>query len=138
MALRTFRIRADRGHYAVLARRYKTERLGFAALAPYPTLDDLVSTLSGPDLADIVTRSRLLAALVARIQAGSSPALWSSVVLDAFRGMLGRLIRELKGVEPDEAPSLVAACFSEALLRVQPERDPDRFALSVRQKTRRL
>jgi hypothetical protein len=138
MALKTFRIRADRRHYAVLARRYETERAGVSFLEPYPTLDELVSKLAGGDRGDFVTRSRLLAALVARIQAGSSPELWSAIVLDAFRGMLGKLIRKLKGVDPEEAPSLVAACFTEVLRRVRPERDPDRFALSIRQETRRL
>ena len=138
MALRTFRIRADRRHYAVLARRYETERAGLPVLAPYPTLDALIATLSGEARADFVTRSRIVAALVARIQAGASAPLWSAVVLDAFRGMLGRLVRELKGVDRDEAPSLVGMSFAETLRRVRPERNPDCFALSVRQETRRI
>jgi hypothetical protein len=138
MALRTFRIRADRRHYAILARRYQAERVGLAFLEPYPTLDDLVATLSGKERADFATRSRLVAAVVARIQAGSNPALWSAIVLDAFRGMLGKLIRKLKGVDPEEAPSIVAEGFAEALRRVKPERDPDLFALSLRQEARRL
>jgi hypothetical protein len=134
----TFRIRADHGHFRVLARRYAAERTALPVLAPYPTLDALVSALSGSERADQLTRCHVLAALVARIQSGASVPLWSAVVLDAFRGMLGRVSRELKGVEPDEASPLVAACFFEALRRVRPERDPDRFAMYVRQETRRL
>jgi hypothetical protein len=138
MALPTFRIQADRRHYAVLARRYETERAGLPFLEPYPTLDELVAKLSCRDPEDFVTRSRLLVELVTRIHAGSSPALWSAIVLDAFRGMLGRLLRKLKGVDPEEAPSLVAAGFTEALRQVRPERNPDRLALDLRQETRRM
>jgi hypothetical protein len=135
--MQTYRIRFYRGHYKVLSCRYETERYAVADLAPYPTLDALVSTLSGGDRADLPTRSRLLAALVARIQARPS-SLWSAVVLDAFRGMLGRLARSLKGIDRQEAYALVATCFCEALRRVRPERDPDRFAMYVRQETRRV
>jgi hypothetical protein len=137
MALRTFRIRGDLGHYNVLARRYETARAGIPLLEPYPTLDELVSTLSNNKRVDKVTRSHILAALVARIQAGASPDLWSAVVLDAFRGMLGTLLKGLKGVEPEEASAIVAKGFCEALRGVRPERDPDFFAASVRQETRR-
>jgi hypothetical protein len=135
--MQTYRIRFHLGHYRVLSRRYETERAAVSALAPYPTLDALVSILSGRDRADLPTRSRLLTALVELIQAGPS-SLWSAVVLDAFRGMLGRLARSLKGNDRQEAYALVAASFCEALRRVRPERDPDRFAMYVRQETRRV
>jgi hypothetical protein len=136
MAIRTFRIRADPSAFKALSLRYETEHEGVPALAPYPTLDALVTTLSGRDRADLPRRSHLLAAIAAHSRAAPSP-LWSAVLLDAFRGMLVLLARELQGVERSETPALVGACFCEALARVRPERDPGRFPMYVRQETRR-
>ena len=81
-------------------------------------------------------RSALIGALVAQMQRMPDP-LWSSILLDAFRGMLGRLSRLIQGPDKNECDALVAASFLEALAHVRPERDPSRIAMYVRQETRR-
>jgi hypothetical protein len=119
-----------------LSRLYTARHGDDAELAPYPTLDALLSALHGKWRADPLTRRRLLCAVIALHQADPS-ALWSAVALHAFRGMLVHLSSKLRGVDRDDADSLVALGLLEALHRVHPERDPERIAMYVRQETRR-
>jgi hypothetical protein len=124
--------------FARLSRLYTARSSAHPALAAYPTLDALLSTLHGPRRADPVTRRRLLCAVIAEHQATPSP-LWSAIALHVFRGMLAHLLKGLRGVDDrNEAQGLVVAGLLEALMRVRPERDPDRIAMYVRQETRRV
>ena len=131
------RIQKGTLEFARLSRLYATRAGAHPTLAPYPTLDALLSAVFGRGQADLATRQRLLCAVLVEHQAAPGP-LGAAIALHAFRGMLVHLSRSLQGVDDrDEADAIVATGLLEALKRVRPERDPDRMPMYVRQETRR-
>jgi hypothetical protein len=131
--------RLQRGtvEFARLSRLYACRSGVHPALAPYPTLDALLTALLGRGQAEPETRRRLLCAVLVEHRAAPGP-LGAAIVLHAFRGMLVGLSKSLVGVDdPDEADAIVAAGLIEALGHVRADRDPRGIGLRIRQKTRR-
>jgi hypothetical protein len=133
----TFQIQNKSLEFVRFSRLYRALCADDPVLAAHPTLDALLTALDASDGADATTRKRVLCAVISKHQSAPTP-LWSAIAFHAFRGMLGRLSKTLVGVKPEEADSLVACAFVEALTRVRPARDPERIALYVRQETRRV
>jgi hypothetical protein len=118
-----------------LARDYVERGHEHPALHAYPTLRMLLSALSKAG-APLDVRSQIVCALITRWRRTHDP-LWSSILLQTFDGMLGRLRNRPRGPHRDDAECLVTAAFLEALTRVRPSHDPARIAMYVRQETRR-
>lgn len=130
-------IQTNTVEYRRLCRLYAARLATHPAFAAYPTLDALASVFHGSGRADLGTRTRLLAVVVAEHRATPDP-LGPAIVLHAFHDMLAGLSRSLLGVESrEEADAVVVSALLEALTRVHPERDPDRLPMYMRQETRR-
>jgi hypothetical protein len=71
------------------------------------------------------------------LHARTRDRLWGALLLRAFRPMLLNVARCLRGGSRDDRDALLLMSFHEALLRVDPLRDPARIAMYVRQETRR-
>jgi hypothetical protein len=109
-----FQIHLHSSGYVRSSRIYLAQRGDDPALAAHPTLDAVLSALSGPERADVATRSRLLCAILAR------------------------MVKRLVHVDRDEAGALVALALLEALGRVRIDYEPEFVVMRVWRETRRL
>lgn len=126
---------------AFVGPRYTARRFDHAALAPYPTIPSLLAE-TAPIRVDKKWRvtpegSRILCALIELHQRTPRDRLWVAILLRAFEAMLKATARKLKGGSRDDQTCLLLACFNRALVRVDPEHDPERIAMYVRHRTRR-
>jgi hypothetical protein len=125
---------------ALLAPRYDTQRLEHPILASYGSIDALFAEtepkMQGKKKVVSPEGSAVLVALV-ELHAKTRDRLWGALLLRAFQPMLMNVARHLRGGSRDDRDSLLLMSFHEALLRVDPLRDPARIAMYVRQETRR-
>jgi hypothetical protein len=125
---------------ALVSPRYDARRLEHPALASYGSLDALFAETEPkkPGKKKIVSPqgSAILVALV-DLHARTRDRLWGALLLRAFRPMLENVARHLHGGLRDDRDAALLLSFHEALLRVDPLRDPLRIAMYVRQETRR-
>jgi hypothetical protein len=138
MRLNTFR--ALSRELAFLSPRYDAQRFEHPVLASYASLDALFAETEpkkqGKKTVISPEGSAVLAALV-ELHAKTRDRLWGALLLRAFRPMLEKIARTLRGGARDDRDALLLMSFHEALLRVDPKRDPARIAMYVRQETRR-
>ena len=125
---------------ALVAPRYGARRFEHPVLASYGSLDALFAKTEpkkqGKKTVVSPEGSAILAALV-DLHARTRDRLWGALLLRAFRPMLLNVGRHLRGGSRDDRDALLLMSFHEALLRVDPLRDPARIAMYVRQETRR-
>jgi hypothetical protein len=125
---------------AMLAPRYDAQRLEHPVLASYGSIDALFAETEhkkqGKKKVVSPEGSAILVALV-ELHAKTRDRLWGALLLRAFRPMLLNVARRLRGGSRDDRDALLLMSFQEALLRVDPLRDPSRIAMYVRQETRR-
>jgi hypothetical protein len=128
------------GEFALVAPRYDAQRLEHPVLASYGSLDALFAETEpkkqGKKTVVSPEGSAILVALV-ELHAKTRDRLWGALLLRAFRPMLLNVARRLRGGSRDDRDALLLMSFHEALLRVDPLRDPLRIAMYVRQETRR-
>ena len=139
MALKEF-FAALPAELALLAPRYDARRLEHPALASYRSIDALFAETEpkkqGKKKVVSPEGSAILVALV-DLHAKTRDRLWGALLLRAFRPMLLNVARHLRGGSRDDRDALLLMSFHEALLRVDPLKDPARIAMYVRQETRR-
>jgi hypothetical protein len=139
MALKEF-FAALSGELALLAPRYDVQRLEHPVLASYGSIDALFAATEpkkqGKKKVVSPEGSAILVALV-DLHAKTRDRLWGALLLRAFRPMLLNVSRRLRGGSRDDRDALLLMSFHEALLCVDPLRDPLRIAMYVRQETRR-
>jgi len=125
---------------ALFAPRYGARLLEHPVLASYGSIDALLAETEpkkqGKKKVVSPEGSAILVALV-DLHAKTRDRLWGSLLLRAFRPMLLNVARRLRGGSRDDRDALLLMSFHEALLRVDPRRDPTRIAMYVRQETRR-
>jgi hypothetical protein len=125
---------------ALLAPRYDTRRLEHPVLASYRSVDALFAETEpkkhGKKKVVSPEGSAILVALV-ELHAKTHDRLWGALLLRAFQPMLLNVARHLRGGSRDDRDALLLMSFHEALLRVDPLKDPARIAMYVRQETRR-
>jgi hypothetical protein len=125
---------------ALVAPRYDAQRLEHPVLASYGSLDALFAETEpkkqGKKTVVSPEGSAVLVALV-DLHARTRDRLWGALLLRTFRPMLLNVARRLRGGSRDDRDALLLMSFHEALLRVDPLRDPARIAMYVRQETRR-
>jgi hypothetical protein len=125
---------------ALVAPRYDAQRFEHPVLASYGSLDALFAETEpkkqGEKTVVSPEGSAILVALVG-LHAKSRDRLWGALLLRAFRPMLLKVARRLRGGSRDDRDALLLMSFHEALLRVDPLKDPLRIAMYVRQETRR-
>jgi hypothetical protein len=125
---------------ALVAPRYDAQRLEHPVLASYRSLDALFAETEpkkqGKKTVVSPEGSAILVALV-DLHAKSRDRLWGALLLRAFRPMLLNVARRLRGGSRDDRDALLLMSFHEALLRIDPLKDPARIAMYVRQETRR-
>jgi len=118
----------------LLAPVYARLHLAYPPLWPYPTLASLLERVTKGAQDDIL--KELLAGLIT-IGQSKPHRLWVAILLRAFRPMLARLWKKLFGSDRQERLALLLLSFQEAILEIDPTRDPIRIAMYVRQATRR-
>jgi hypothetical protein len=125
---------------ALVAPRYDAQRFEHPVLASYGSLDALFAETEpkkqGKKTVVSPEGSAILVALV-DLHAKTRDRLWGALLLRAFRPMLLNVSRRLRGGSRDDRDAVLLMSFHEALLRVDPLRDPARIAMYVRQETRR-
>jgi hypothetical protein len=128
------------GELALLAPRYDARRFEHPVLASYESVDALFAETEpkkqGKKKVVSPEGSAILVALV-DLHAKTRNRLWGALLLRAFRPMLLNVSRRLRGGSRDDRDALLLVSFHEALIRVDPLRDPTRIAMYVRQETRR-
>jgi hypothetical protein len=138
MRLNTFR--ALSRELAFLSPRYDAQRFEHPVLASYASLDALFAETEpkkqGKKKVVSPEGSAILVALV-ELHARTRDRLWGALLLRAFQPMLERVARRLLGGSRDDREASLLISFHEALLRVDPQKDPLRIAMYVRQETRR-
>ena len=125
---------------ALLAPRYDTHRVEHPVLASYGSVDALFAETEpkkqGKKKVVSPEGSAILVALV-ELHAKTRDRLWGALLLRAFQPMLENVSRRLRGGSRDDRDAVLLMSFHEALLRIDPLRDPARIAMYVRQETRR-
>jgi hypothetical protein len=125
---------------ALLAPRYDTQRIEHPVVASYRSVDALFAETEpkkqGKKKVVSPEGSAILVALV-ELHAKTRDRLWGALLLRAFQPMLRNVARHLRGGSRDDRDALLLMSFHEALLRVDPRKDPARIAMYVRQETRR-
>jgi hypothetical protein len=128
------------GELALVLPRYDARRLEHPVLASYGSIDALFAETEPKKLGKktVVSPegSAILVALV-DLHARTRDRLWGVLLLRAFRPMLLNVARRLRGGSRDDRDALLLMSFHEALLRIDPLKDPARIAMYVRQETRR-
>jgi hypothetical protein len=128
------------GELALVAPRYDARRLEHPVLASYGSIDELFAETEpkkqGKKTVVSPEGSAILVTLV-DLHARTRDRLWGALLLRAFRRMLLNVARRLRGGSRDDRDALLLMSFHEALLRVDPLRDPARITMYVRQETRR-
>ena len=128
------------GELALVVPRYDVRRLEHPVLASYRSIDALFAETEpkkqGKKTVVSPEGSAILVALV-DLHAKTHDRLWGALLLRAFRPMLLNVARRLRGGSRDDRDALLLMSFHEALLRVDPLKDPARIAMYVRQETRR-
>jgi hypothetical protein len=128
------------GELALVAPRYEVQHLAHAVLASYGSLDALFAETEpkkkGKKTVISPEGSAILVALV-ELHAKTHDRLWGALLLRTFRPMLEKVAKHLRGGSRDDREAVLLMSFHEALLRVDPLRDPVRIAMYVRQETRR-
>jgi hypothetical protein len=126
---------------ALVGRRYDARRFEHPALASYPAIPSLLAATTpireGKKWRMTHEGARILCALIELHQRTRRERLWVAILLRAFEAMLKAIARKLKGGSRDDQASLLLESFNGALVRVDPQRDPERIAMYVRQHTRR-
>jgi hypothetical protein len=139
MPLKAF-VAALSAELALLAPRYDTQRVEHPVLALYRSVDALFAETEpkkqGKKKVVSPEGSAILVALV-ELHAKTRDRLWGALLLRAFQPMLLNVARRLRGGSRDDRDALLLMSFHEALLRVDPLKDPARIAMYVRQETRR-
>jgi hypothetical protein len=119
-----------------LAPVYARLHLEYPVLAPHPTLHGLIERLTAEARHDRDARSLLICALL-DAHRRAPHRLWAAILLRVFRPMLRSTYKQLFGSDREERLSLLVVSFHEAIVRVDPYRDPVRIGMYVRQATRK-
>jgi hypothetical protein len=124
----------------LLAPRYEARRFEHPTLASYPSIDSLLAETEprkeGKKQVVSPEGSAILCALL-DLHRRTRDRLWGAVLLRAFQPMMLAVGKKLIGGTRDERDAVLLASFHDAILRVDPARDPLRIAMYVRQETRR-
>jgi hypothetical protein len=126
---------------ALLGPRYEARRSLHPALASYPSMRSLFAATEprteGRKRYVSPEGAAILCALV-DLHRETRDRLWGAVLLRAFRPMIRSLSKRLIGGSREDRDALLLASFHEAVLQVDPSRDPMRIAMYVHQATRKL
>jgi hypothetical protein len=124
----------------LLGPRYETRRFEHPVLASYTSIVSvLAETESRKEGKKQVVSPEGAAVLCALLDLHrrTRDRLWGALLLRAFQPMMLAVGKKLIGGSRDDRASLLLASFHDAILRVDPLRDPLRVAMYVRQETRR-
>jgi hypothetical protein len=121
---------------ARLAPLYLSRHSAHPALAPYPTLDSLVATLTLYTPESKPERLALIGSLI-DLHRDSGHRLWSTLLLRVFRPMLNNIRGALEGGVAEELDAALVSSFLEALRVVDTKASP-LVAKLVRWRTRRF
>jgi len=128
------------GELLLLGPRYQARRFEHPLLTSYPSIESVLAETEprkeGKKQVVSPEGAAILCTLV-DLHRRTRDRLWGTVLLRAFQPMLLAVGRKLVGGSPEERAALLLASFQEAVLRVDPLRDPLRIAMYVRQETRR-
>ena len=127
------RLSSELGFLAPVYARRHTEH---PTLAAQPSLPDLIELLARGAEEDKPVSSAIVCALL-ELHQRSPHRLWAAILLHAFRPMLRNTWKKLLGSHREERLALFITAFHEAILRVDPQRDPVRIGMYVRQATRK-
>ena len=125
---------------ALLGPRYGTRRLEHPALHPYPSIASILletRTRKNGKQRYVTPEGAAILCALTDLHRRTRDRLWGAILVRAFLPMIRKVEKRLIGGPRDERRALLLSSLNEALLRVDPSRDPLRIAMYVRQETRR-